>query len=155
MCDVSSIMSTAAVRSARICSRPDVQCTGQTCAPRDAQHADPFAVLMPCASCVRQSLDWQPLQLHDTEDLFPGVQPRGMGQPAAIPKKVADLTRFVDICRIRVRFARAHGRNGVFWASGHGGVQWWVGAGEAVSKPLPCAPSSGLFPRHGPCRRLA
>ena len=34
-----------------------------------------------------------PLQLHDTSDLFPGVQPRGMGSPAAIPKDVADLTR--------------------------------------------------------------
>ena len=35
----------------------------------------------------------QPLQLHDTSDLFPGIEARGMGRPAAIPKKVADLTR--------------------------------------------------------------
>jgi hypothetical protein len=32
--------------------------------------------------------------MHDTDDLFPGLSdPRGMGQPGAIPKKVADLTR--------------------------------------------------------------
>ena len=36
----------------------------------------------------------QPLSMHDTDDLFPGLSdPRGMGQPGAIPKKVADLTR--------------------------------------------------------------
>ena len=47
----------------------------------------------PCPFLYLAHAHLQPLQLHDTSDLFPGIEARGMGRPAAIPKEVADLTR--------------------------------------------------------------
>ena len=60
-----------------------------------------------CVPVLASSCDRQPLQLHDTDDLFPGVTPRGMGQPAAVPKKVADLTRYVHLSLVFQKFRRS------------------------------------------------
>ena len=99
MCDVSQIMSTAAVSlSAAFLRWKWTPVELLSLVSDDRLHAHP----VPASSC-----DWQPLQLHDTDDLFPGVTPRGMGQPAAVPKKVADLTRYVHVTIMLQKFRRS------------------------------------------------